>query len=344
MEGIGRNQTIGPNNPRLVWFVADGEGYLAEPDAIDFQVWSIASLPGTKVVPAVGEYESLNLVANALGTGRYAFPWVIPADADQGLYKLVVKVTTGSEVSEAELRFEILQEGLDLRNSYCLVSQAREEGVLVTDADDARLAGKLADASRYIDTICERTFSAEHKTLALSGKGGHVLFLDTPIIFIESVDLNYGISDSSGFMPDQEAINIFNRHITNRQLDPDDRDNPMIEFEGWTIERSKDAAEVIGVFGYTDPLHGGPAFGVTPGKITEAAMRIAFMNLPKLMDPDEAEEAFSRRHSHLIRSESTGAQSYSMGAIEGGNPAWTGDPDIDTILAFYKRPIAIGSP
>lgn len=343
MEGIGKNQTIGPNNPRLVWFVADGDGYLAEPDQIDFQIWSIGTLPGTKVVPAAGDWETLDLAANELGTGRYAFPWTIPVDADQGLYKLVVKVTQDSTTTQAETLFEVLQEGLELRSSYCLVAQAREEGVLITDATDVRLAAKLADASRYIDSICERTFSPEYKALVLSGKGGNVLFLDTPIIFIDAVELNYGLTESDGFEPDDDAIKIYNRHVTNRQLDPDDRDNPMIEFDGWTVKERKDAAEVSGVFGYTDIVYGGPAFGVTPGKITEATMRIAFMNLPKLMDPDEAEEGFARRHGSLIRSESTGAQSYSMGAVEGGNPAWTGDPDIDKILAHYKRPIAMGS-
>lgn len=340
MEGIGKNQTIGPDNPRLVWFVADDDGYLADPDAIDFQIWSIASLPGTKVVPGAGDWESLDLEANKVGTGHYAIPWTIASGATSGLYKLIVKVDGGAQ---AETLFEILSAGLELRSSYCLVAQAREEGVLVTDASDARLAKKLYEASRYVDQICERTFSPEYKTLVLSGRGNSTLFLDTPIIFIDAIDLNYGFADSEGFEPDQDAIHVYNRHITNRQLDPDDRDNPMIDFEGWTIENRKDAAEVSGVFGYTDLVYGGPAFGATPGRITEAAMRIAFMNLPKLMDPVDAEESFARRHGHLIRSESTGAQSYSMGAIEGGNSFWTGDPDIDKILADYKRPMAMGA-
>ena len=349
MEGIGRGVTIGKDNPRLIWFVADEDGYLVDPSSVSFQIWDDASGTPTKRIPAPAgqgqptppDFATLDLVTSKLGTGRYALPWTISGSEPVGYNRAVVKWTLdGVERTRTQV-FEVLPAGMDLVNSYCLLADLRAEGLSETEADNARVLRKIKEACSFIDQACERTFAPVFKTLVLDGGGVDTLFLDEPIIFVEDI-VDVGIGDPNlGSVIYTKLVYIRNRHITRGQLTPDDRDDPRIVLADDVFTDLPDSVELTGVFGYTnlDPLAEPP--GVTPQEIREVAMKIAFRNMPKLFQ-DGGEERYERRNAHRVVSESTSGQSYSLSPASGGEFMWTGDPELDTVLARYRRPIAIG--
>ncbi len=106
--------------------------------------------------------------------------------------------------------------------------------------------------------------------------------------------------------------------------------------------RGKQNIHIAGAFGYTHP-NGRDLLGVTPNLIQHAAALFVIRNLPKLIKHDERDEL---KRTHLVTEHRTRDQQikYDMpagrGAVVG---AFTGDPEIDTILARFQKPLQMAS-
>jgi len=184
-----------------------------------------------------------------------------------------------------------------------------------------------------------------------------------PIISIETITL-VGESTTSDYDVELTDVRVYNRHLTQELFDPDDRENPRIEFLEYdtryeSIPFGGDSAhyiyhphrwpegtqnvEITGIFGYTDP--DGSETGKTPDLISwaNALMVLRQLHSP-YTDPDKREDA---RNRWKVKRLKTRDQEIEYGDISKmgsrGVGVFTGDPEIDSILAAYSRPMRLGA-
>lgn len=242
---------------------------------------------------------------------------------------------------------------------YTTVEEMRDEGVTVEEASDARLALLISMQSRFIEHVTGRFFEPRELTLTLDGRGGKALLLGHPIISIESAAISVFGSFAYDLSINLEDVAIYNRHLTQGLLHPDDRNNPKLEFRhgshharlGSTSlsssliwSRGQQNVQVVGTFGYTDPDPDqdpdDPIVGITPLLIKQACKMLVMRVLPTLAAPDANSALLEGR----ILSESTRDQSWTFDGPRGNMLGiFTGDPAIDSILLMYKRPPLLGS-
>jgi hypothetical protein len=238
---------------------------------------------------------------------------------------------------------------------YATVQQLRDEGVTTAQATDDQLLARISRCSQLIDRWTGRSFEPKEKTLLIDGSGGSILQIGPAIISISEVRV-LGQSSlyimSSDEPIDLDQIRVYNRHLTEELTDPDDRNNPKIQwlaFEGSRrmpevapiayFPRGVQNIQVTGVFGYTDP-DGSPE-GKTPDLISYACMQMVVADLPKLGDVEARDEQSMRGRVTSLR---TRDQSITWSAVSSKQAgAWTGSQAIDNILASYRRPPTLGA-
>jgi len=227
---------------------------------------------------------------------------------------------------------------------YVSISDVRDEGVTVDNASDERIEAIIQLAERYIERVTGRFFEPRPQSLAVDGAGGRVLRLGHPIIRIDVVAVD--AAAASPVPIDPSSYRVYNRHLTQGLLVPDDRDDPRIELaQGGDVGAGFEArwprgvqnVRVAGVFGYTDP-DGSPT-GETPLLIQYVTKLLVLRELPLMTDLDGREDAQRRWR---LTSERTRDQAYTLGALVPLG-VFTGDPAIDTILAAYSRPADLGA-
>ena len=156
----------------------------------------------------------------------------------------------------------------------------------------------------------------------------------------------------SDIQVEPDFYRVYGRHL-HGVLNPDDRNAPRIElfsssedlagvrpftFSRLIYPRGQQNVTITAVMGYTDP--DGTPFGCIPTLIRRVTQLLVLREIPRLSEMDYREEAIKRWR---LVSETTSGQSYSMSAIGSLRGFFTGDPEIDTILASYVRPPNIGS-
>lgn len=248
---------------------------------------------------------------------------------------------------------------------YCSVEDLRNEGITDAMASDARLTQLIRLASTMIERFTGRWFEPRFRTLRVTGRGSSFVHIDAPIIAIDAVSLIGGRGTTmSRDAVDMSGVLVYNRHLTEGLIEPDDRDNPRLEFSGagsfWPGEFVWPAVgqvvEMVGYFGFTELAPGDPVgetsdgsqypltFGNTPALINRACQLLVARNLGPLGDPATASEW---RDRWKITSERTADQSYNVAdptgqAGTGLVGAWTGDPEIDSIISMFSRPPSLG--
>jgi hypothetical protein len=225
---------------------------------------------------------------------------------------------------------------------------------------DARAMTLLTQASTFIDRVTGRWFEPRTRTFRVRSPGTKVVYVGAPIIQVTSVASVFG----RGTGLDRESIDVddvlvYNRHLTEGLVEPDDRDTPRIEliaasltdYPGAEAEflAGSQVIEVAGVFGYTELAPGDPvgessdgsqvplSYGSTPEGIKRACMLLVARNLGKLGDPASRRDW---RDSSRIIEEKTADQSYKLEGLgaTGQVGLITGDPEIDGLLNLYKAP------
>lgn len=249
---------------------------------------------------------------------------------------------------------------------YTTIDAMRAEGVTEAMADDTRLTALIALETARIDRLTRQFFEPRELTLKLSGEGTPRLQFDVPIIEIASITIADAQQES--LVAADEYV-VFNRHLTQGLVSPDDRNDPRVEyvretgnvfatetalspfFSGGRVwQKGRQNIVVVGTFGYTDPDPDqdpdDPIVGVTPVLIEHACKLLIIKQLPKMVDADARRAAFVMNR---IQEERTRDQSYRVGGMAGegvrlgGATGYlTGDEEIDSILEHYMRPLAIG--
>lgn len=198
--------------------------------------------------------------------------------------------------------------------AYITLQDIRDEGVAVAEASDARVNAAIAEVSRRAETICGTWFEARTKTLTLDGNGRNRIMLPQPCITLTSATLDEG------------ALTL----TTDVYLRGDDNIYGIFEDLARKLgvfSKGEANLVVVGSFGTVDNSSGTPA---TPADIKRALRRWTILLLALQSDEDAHLE---RRQ---LTASSVSVQGRSLGLAPAGAP-WSGDPEVDAILAQYVR-------
>lgn len=357
MAAIAPGQTANCSNPVLdVYF--QGAGILTDVASLEYIIFDNTNQNSpVQVYPSSGR-ATVNLAdcptGGRLSKGHYCASWTVPDDEVIGSHAITwfFKLTNTSPEQTFTETFEVLPVvGGSSDNDYCLVSDLRSEGVTTTDADDARCQMMISMASRYIERITRRFFNPRSLTVDQNGNGSGTHFYDQPVIAIDSINITIEGISFSGQPIDLNDVAIYNRHITQNLLSPDDRDNPRVQFKRADPEFARLHAllgrrifyegklniRTIGVFGYTD--FDGSQLGKTPDLIKWACIQLAFRNLIKLSSVDDRFERLNYNNIKRMRTrdqeiEYNGRNINGSGLSQG---PFSGDNEIDQILMMYIK-------
>ena len=364
MPILERGETISPTNPKLTYFgitagPADFQaGKLQDPFALSFEVVDISTTAKKNNPSVVVPKTAMNLVADKLGTGRFAPTFTLSATEPIGRHavRFYYELNSGDPEQSDQCEFDVV-EGMSAftdKPFYAYPCDLKDEGVC--GHSDAFLLERLALASRYVERFTGRFFDPRYLEVNVDGYGNSKLLLQDPIIAIQ--DVSY---ETSPFLPADQLIGadllrIYSRHLSQGLFQPDDRNNPKIELYNYTDDswglrpapydrlifpRGQQNIIVRGVFGYTD--RASASCGGTPDLIRHACKLLAIRNLEKMSDLTKREDALKR---YRLLEEKTRDQSYKLQPLGGAfnlSTSFTGDPEIDQILASYVRPPRLGA-
>jgi hypothetical protein len=369
MAVLARGQPSDGDHPVLDLFTPVG-GALADVAALAFQIFDISDeakrASPVQVYPATaGDRAPVNVTdlwpaGDKLATGHYVARWTPPASEAIGRHAVqwFVQPTGGGPETTAREEFDVLAVGSGSSpHGYALVSDLRDEGVTDSDATDARLARLVLLASQYVDRVTGRFFEPRPMTLTVDGSGGRIQLLGHPIIAIRSVKMFVGMFAELGVLPVIPSFfRVYNRHLTQALLDPDDREDPRLEFFHWSDLLGVHATPaghlglgslvwlpgvqnvvIDGLFGYTDP--DGTQVGRTPDLIRHVTKLLVMREIPKMTDLTRREE---RQKRWRLTGERTRDQGYNLEALR-LHGSYTGDPEIDNVLVAYQRPAQAGA-
>lgn len=340
---------------------------LGAPHALAFQVWDVRDPDApAQIFPATpGQRQAVDLEADRVGgvDGHYAAAWTVsPTSAEKGRYQIRWYVTdTDGGPERVDVRaFDVIPAAAAVSGAgtaYALVSDLREEGV-GAEVSDARILTALALGARYIERVTRRVFRPVYKDAVFDGNGGRALLFGEPIIALAGVFLGQPPHTAV----ERSAFRVYNRHLSAQMHDPDDRDDPKIEFAHFSdlllgrrgaalvgsplfgvpwrdhyFPKAVQNVTVRGVWGYTE--HDGSSTGATPALIVQAQKLLALRELPTMgCGADERED---RRSRHRLTSERTRDQSYTKKADV--DTPFTGDREIDDVLTMFMAPMGLGS-
>lgn len=310
------------------------------------------------------------------GEGRIIVPpFTIPTTEPTGTYTLEVTFIADPEdtaplpAQTVSFPFRVLDEGLGCVDAYAQLVDLLDAGFPIgnpapcggfslSDASNA-----LLRASRYIEQITSRFFDARYRVFDLNGKGGPAIQTEHSIIGLTNVAFTF-TTFTPADLPIQEGdLRVYNRHIRQGLLEPDDRNDPRVEFLRTPVYRfprsqilgevdilssyigftdSQQNVKMKGMWGYTDP--DGSPFGTTPRLIREVTMRLAARYIQPLWQQLGGAGERAAIGGPLV-SERTLDQSATFANLAGTKiglgayaGAFTGDPEIDQILAMYMAP------
>jgi hypothetical protein len=332
-------------------------GVLTDIYSLEFQIFDATTGTAVQVYPAtLGDRQVVDVgtlcpTGGKLGTGHYVAAWTVPDAEPIGTHqvKWYFKLTSGSPEQIFTEEFEVLLVSVFAGSGYAPVQDFRDQGITTAQATDEQLTAIIIRASRFIEKATRRFFEPRAMVVDLDGSGGSHLFLDQPIIAIDSIDED----DSEVQLSPEPEVKVYNRHLTQGLLHPDDRDNPKIEFTSAasTFDTRRSArrrwrpgeqnVRVGGIFGYTDPEPPNPT-----GKTPDLIRRVCVMLGMRDVFPIGSDEAIAASLAGRVTEERTRDQSVSysprraVGTAASATP-WTDDPEINTILDMYRAPPVI---
>lgn len=243
--------------------------------------------------------------------------------------------------------------------AYATLADVRAEGLLVADASDLRVTALLDEASAFIDEVCGQFFAARSLTLTLDGpprpssfstvrpaarlfwttttpRRDSVLHLPVPALAVTSIRRLYPGTGATPTTLAATSYTVYNRTF------PDDRKNPKIVLLTGAWEPGEQIYEITGTFGYCDVTLG-PAPTYTPSYSTPAPIKLAAIKLVcrrALLEADPDALYERRRGSVSSVSVQGRSQSWDLSGQTGAG-TFSGDHEIDAILARFRRPMGV---
>lgn len=275
-----------------------------------------------KVGLGLYEYKVASTTINAIGTFYDTVEFQLE---DGGPLYLVVNT------------FQVTANGLP-KLGYITVDELRAEGLTdTTKYTDAFLNSRIQYNTKLIENYCGRWFEARDIILDVDGPGAYQMQLEFPIVNIKEVTLlDREFPVTQVFTFELDDLVVYNRHITMRLMEPDDREDPRIA--NVYFPKGRQNIRINGTFGYTE------ADGSTPFMIKRALMLMVIRD-KELLASNRRNASLLRGLSGRLQSESTDGHSYSLAVptpSAGQSPYFTGDEEIDHILHSFVRPMKLG--
>jgi hypothetical protein len=350
MPGIVIEESIGCTNP-LLQFANQINGILTDVAELSFKVTEVRN--GGEKVPETPVNLALCSEGGAkLGTGRYAATFQPTApDWLTGTHEILWTYKTDAS-DPAKLyaqRFEVLEPGVVAAGSG-YVGYVNSIDLTENSAFSCyklkSIQKVIIEVSRQIQYLTGRFFDPTFISAKLNGTDAGALVIGDPIIGISKLAIISGGPADEVLDLDLEYMRIYNRHIVGL-INPDDRDNPRIEFSTDLLpgkivaqgrfHRGRQNTLVEGMFGYTEP--DGSPMGTLPARLQKAA---GLMSLRLLQDPFGTDVFIS--NPGRIREAKTRDQQVKFGGVsDGGVGNLTGDRILDDILTEYLRPPQYGA-
>lgn len=346
-------------------FVVDSNGVLVDPFTIQAIVYDV-STPAKMASPLqVFPTPSGRADADSISTGYFSVAYV--PDPGEARGRRIVRWFVVLEDGDDEITWTTPWEFIDgaipaTSPRYAMVSDLRDEGYTEAMLSTFRAQMVLTSASAMIEAITGRVFVPVPKVLSLDGCGATALLLNEPIITLDTLT----IDDERHPDPEDvtDVVRVYNRHLRENLRSPDDRENPRVEYVG-SIEgrtfvneatstglrylahfpRGRQNVHVSGVFGFTE--YDGTPMGKTPDLIRYVCLLLVRRMSSPTSDPYGGAAANAwrtirekTRDQSVDFADPSGAGAKSGSALLG---AFTGDPEIDTILAMFCRPPSLGA-
>lgn len=246
-------------------------------------------------------------------------------------------------------------------SSYISLADIRNEGFTESMVGDEAVIRGIERATATVDHVTRQWFTPKVRTFTLDGRPGEELPLNVPIIAITAVEIDGTAYEVSDFI-------IYNRHLTQGLLAPDDRNHPRIawanadytssylsSYGARQFLRKRAHVKLTGVFGYTElGMSETPAeteagsqvpvsYGETPGPIKYATTLLSIQYMHSALSGDGV--VFSNRRR--VVEERTRDQNYRLSDASAWNAAdiygFTGDIEVDQILSSYMAPLDAGA-
>jgi len=299
-----------------------------------------------------GTYALLGAKTQALESGKRLYTFQDAEGGEDKWYKYTLY--NSSTLNESDLSYA--RNGASVE--YCNIQDLRDEGLTAAAADDNRVRKAIGLATRYIERITGNWFYPRERTFILDGIGKNVQFLRHPIVMIEETKILSDLNDE--FLTiETPDLYVYNRHLTQGLLSPDDRNSPRIEIRDFStaafyyFAKGKQNVQVKGIFGWTELQPGAYAgeteegsqipvnYGTVPDLIRHAAVLLSLREIALKTDLDELEDW---RKRWAVTQQKTEDQTITFGTQAlTAKGAYTGDSEIDDILDAHSVPTMVGS-
>jgi hypothetical protein len=343
MSSLVQSEAVSCSNQRLV-FYAVAAGVLEDLVSLEY---IIRKADGTQVWPvsgrAVVDIDNDCPTGGRIAAGVYvAHGYTVDAAAPYERHSITWYYThaTGDAESTRVEYFDVVDAPAG-GYGYALPSDLRAEGFTTTMVDDERLVALIDQASMLIEQVTSQWFEPRYMAMTLDGRESHRLDLGIPIVAVAEVAID-------GAAVDAGSYRVYNRHLTQRLLNPDDREDPHLRFfqqtdfglpfPPSTFPTGHQNVTVTGVFGYTDPP--GP-IGSTPVLLKQACKLLVVKQMALMSDSDAR---FEERVRNYLIEERTRDQMYRLDPtmVRQQSYSLTGDAEVDQLLVRYMAPLSIG--
>lgn len=247
------------------------------------------------------------------------------------------------------------------RRGYITPADVLAEGYLNPPWTPEKVWRGIDRACAAIDSICRQWFEPRYTQFTFDGTDHDQLWLTIPICALHAI-----LQDDT--VVDLSDVEVYNRHLTRGQLNPDDRVNPKVTYAldfpvGYRGRRRRIYADsalfgagrknvlLKGVFGYTELVAGDFAaetaadsqvpinYGGTPADIVRAALLLTLTYM--LPAADQQEASLEGRITGI----KTRDQSISFADPSGADASFglTGNIEVDNILMRYSGPLRMGA-
>ena len=352
MPGVVLDETVDCDNP-LLQFAHQIDGVLTDVASLKFKITDVKNSGAVRVTETAVNLNDCSAGGDKLGTGRYV-PVFTPTtgggfEATTHNILWTFQVVASGPFKTWNQRFEVLTSDVvpsgngyvGYANSVDLEANSAFAGFTLVQVQNA-----ILDVSRQIQDLTGRFFDPTFSSVRFNGTNAGALSLGDPIIGLSSLAFIGGAPSDATLDIDLTFLRVYNRHLKGL-LNPDDRDNPRIEFSTDLLpgkilaqgrfQLGRQNIRVEGVFGYTEP--DGTPSGTIPRRLRKAAGILA---LRELQDPFGI-DVFTSQPGR-IKSAQTRDQKISFGSVrDGAVGPLTGDRIVDDLLIPFLRPPHYGA-